>query len=255
MQRKRCMLKKILFSIVIWNASLYSGTINIAVAANVSYAIDDLKKAFNKVHPDTKVQVVFGSSGKLTAQIKHGAPYQLFMSADMKYPEALYKDKVAVTKPLVYAQGTLAYLSSKAKDFSKGMLLTKDENIRKIAIANPKTAPYGKAAVEAMKNASVYEDVKNKFVFAESASQTVSYTVTATDLGFIAKSSLYSSKMKQYKEGIHWAEVDPKLYTPIKQGIVILKKGEENPEVKAFYDFMLSPKAQKILTEFGYLLP
>ncbi len=232
-----------------------AGSIQIAVAANVSYAIDDLKKAFHKVHPDTKVQVVLGSSGKLTAQIKHGAPYQLFMSANMKYPEALYKDKVAVTEPLVYAQGTLAYLSSKPQDFSQGMSLIKDQKIRKIAVANPKTAPYGKATVEAMKNASVYETVKNKFVFAESASQTVSYTVTAADMGFIAKSSLYSPQMKQYEEGIHWAEVDPKLYTPIKQGIVILKKGALNSEVKAFYDFMLSQEAKKILINFGYLVP
>jgi molybdate transport system substrate-binding protein len=232
-----------------------AGTIQIAVAANVSYAIADLIKEFNQIDTDTKVQVVLGSSGKLTAQIKHGAPYQIFMSANMSYPEALYKEGAAVTKPLVYAQGTLAYLSNKAQNFSKGMVLVKDENIRKIAIANPKTAPYGKAAVDAMKNASVYEDVQKKFVFAESASQTVSYTVTAADMGFIAKSSLYSPKMKKYKENINWKEVDPKLYTPIEQGIVILEKGRSNPEVKAFYDFMLSQKAQKILTEFGYLLP
>ena len=245
---------KLLF-ILLFSTYSMAGTIQIAVAANVSYAIDDLKKAFNKLYPDSKVQVVLGSSGKLTAQIKHGAPYELFMSANMKYPEALYKDKVAVTEPIVYAQGTLAYLSNKPQDFSKGMVLLKEVKIKKIAVANPKTAPYGKAAVEAMKSASVYEEVKHKFVFAESASQTVSYTVTATDMGFIAKSSLYSPKMKQYKEGIHWAEVDPKLYTPIKQGIVILKKGEENSEVKAFYDFILSQDAQKILRDFGYLLP
>jgi molybdate transport system substrate-binding protein len=245
---------KLLF-ILLFSTYSMAGSIRIAVAANVSYAIDDLIKEFNEVHPATKVQVVLGSSGKLTAQIKHGAPYQLFMSADMKYPEALYKDKVAVNKPLVYAQGTLAYLSNKAQDFSKGMALTQNKNIKKIAVANPKTAPYGKAAVESMKNASVYEDIQKKFVFAESASQTVSYTVTAADMGFIARSSLYSPKMKKYKENINWKEVDPKLYTPIEQGIVILKKGESNSEVKAFYDFMLSPKAQKILTEFGYLLP
>ncbi len=245
---------KFLFLLFVSTYSM-AGSIQIAVAANVSYAMDDLKKAFNTVYPDTKVQVVLGSSGKLTAQIKHGAPYQLLMSADMKYPEALYEDKIAVTKPLVYAQGTLAYLSHKPQDFSKGMALLKEVNIKKAAVANPKTAPYGKAAVEAMKNASVYEEVKHKFVFAESASQAVSYTVTATDLGFIAKSSLYSPKMKHYKESIHWEEVDPKLYTPIQQGIVILRKGEKNPEVKAFYDFMLSQDAQKILIDFGYLVP
>jgi len=245
---------KLLF-ILLFSTYSTAGTIQIAVAANVSYAMDDLKKEFNKVYPNTKVQVVLGSSGKLTAQIKHGAPYQLFMSANMNYPEALYKDKVAVTEPVVYAQGTLAYLSHKPQDFSKGMALLKDEKIKKIAVANPKTAPYGKATIEAMKSASVYEEVKHKFVFAESASQTVSYTVIATDLGFIAKSSLYSSKMKKYKENINWKEVDPKLYTPIQQGIVILKKGEENSEVKAFYDFILSQDAQKILIDFGYLLP
>ena len=245
---------KLLF-ILLFSTYSMAGSIQIAVAANVSYAIDDLKKAFNKIHPDTKVQVVLGSSGKLAAQIKHGAPYQLFMSANMKYPEALYKDKVAVTAPVVYSQGTLAYLSHKPQDFSKGMALLKGENIKRIAVANPKTAPYGKAAVEAMKSASVYEEVKNKFVFAESISQTVSYTVTATDIGLIAKSSLYSPKMKQYKENINWKEVDSKLYTPIQQGIVILKKGEENSEVKAFYDFILSQNAQKILKDFGYLVP
>ena len=122
-------------------------------------------------------------------------------------------------------------------------------------MANPKTAPYGKATEEALKNAKVYDDIKTKLIFAESASQTVSYTVTAADLGFIAKSSLYSPKMKQYKKGLNWEEVDPSLYTPIKQGIVILKKGESNVEVKAFYDFMLGDDAKEILKKFGYRLP
>ena len=245
---------KLLFILLFTTYSM-AGSIQIAVAANVSYAINDLIKAFNEVHPETKVQVVFGSSGKLTAQIKHGAPYQLFMSANMSYPEALYKDKIAVTKPLVYAQGTLAYLSTKVQDFSKGMVFCTNKNIKKIAIANPKIAPYGKATVEAMKNASLYKDLQKKFVFAESASQTLSYAVTAADIGFIAKSSLYSPKMKKYKENVNWKEVDPKLYTPIEQGIVILKRGGLNSEVRVFYDFMLGTKAQKILTNFGYLLP
>ena len=232
-----------------------AGTIRIAVAANVSYAIEDLKRAFAKENPDTKVQVILGSSGKLTAQIKNGAPYQLFMAANMKYPGALYADKVAVTKPLVYAEGTLAYLSVKPQDFSKGMALLKDPQIKRIAVANAKTAPYGKATQEAMQNAKVYGEVKGKLIFAESASQTVSYTVTAADIGFIAKSSLYSKQMKKYKEGKNWEELDPKLYASIKQGIVILKRGESNAEVKAFYDFMFSNEAKEILKKFGYRLP
>lgn len=250
------MLKRLLLTIVFLGYGvLNAGTINIAVAANVSYAIDDLKSEFNKLYPDTKVNVTLGSSGKLTAQIKNGAPYQLFMAANMKYPNALYKDNIAITKPIIYAQGSLAYLSASQKDFSKGIELVKDQSIKKIAVANPKTAPYGKAAVEAMKNGEVYESVKSKYVFAESISQTVSYAVTAADIGFIAKSSLYSPKMKQYKEGINWENVDPKLYTPIDQGIVILENAKGNSEVKAFYEFILGAKAKEIFENFGYLVP
>ena len=246
---------KLLITALLLSTYSMAGSITIAVAANVSYAIDDLKKEFNTLYPDTKVKVTLGSSGKLTAQIKNGAPYQLFMSANMKYPEALYADGFTTTRPLVYAQGSLAYLSSKKQDFTKGIKLVESPNISKIAVANPKTAPYGIATAEAMKNAGVYDNVVQKFVYGESISQTVSYAVTAADMGFIAKSSLFSPKMAQYKEGLNWADVDPKLYTPIDQGIVILKNGETNSEVKAFYDFMLSAEAKKILHDFGYLVP
>lgn len=241
-------MKNIVLIVLLLGANLFAGSINIAVAANVSYAINDLISEFNKTNPDTNVNVTLGSSGKLTAQIKNGAPYNLFMAANMKYPKALYSDKIAITKPVIYAQGSLAILSAKQVDFSKGIMLAKDSSIKKIAIANPKTAPYGKAAVEAMKNAKIYNDVVGKYVYAESISQTVTYALTATDIGFIAKSSLYSPKMAMYKEGINWTDVDPKLYTPINQGIVILSNAKDNKEVKAFYDFILGEKAKKYLT-------
>ena len=248
-------IKKVVLGLLVINATLFADKINIAVAANVSYAINDLIAEFHKSHPNTQVGVTLGSSGKLTAQIKNGAPYNLFMAANMKYPTALYTDKIATTEPMIYAQGSLAMLSAKKVDFSKGIMLASDSTIVKIAIANPKTAPYGKAAVEAMINAKIYDEVKGKYVFAESISQTVSYTLTATDIGFIAKSSLYSPKMTQYKEGINWSDVDPTLYTPINQGIVILSNAKQNGEVKAFYDFILSSKAKEIFKRFGYLVP
>lgn len=246
-------MKKLIAILFVLSSVLYAGKINIAVAANVSYAIDELKAEFKKSSPDTDIQVILGSSGKLTAQIKNGAPYGLFMSANMKYPKALYSDKIAITKPVVYAQGALAYLSVNSIDFTKGIAFVNDESITKIAIANPKTAPYGKAAVEAIKNGGFYEQVKDKFVYAESISQTVTYAVTAADVGFIAKSSLFSSKMSKYKKGVNWEAVDSKLYAPIKQGIVLLKYGENNSEYKAFYDFILSEKAKIIFKKYGYL--
>lgn len=132
------------------------------------------------------------------------------------------------------------------------MLANKD--IEKIAIANPKTAPYGTAAIEALKNANILDKVESKFVYAESISQAVTYAMTAADVGFIAKSSLYDEKMSQYKENINWISVDPKLYTPIDQGIVILNRAKDNKEAKAFYDFILSDNAKKIFIDFGYLV-
>ena len=245
-------MRKVILSVVLSLITLHAGEIKIAVAANVSYAIEPLKKAFHVMHPDTKIEVILGSSGKLTAQIKNGAPYELFLSANMKYPEALFKEGIAVTEPLIYAQGALAYLSVKQQDFTKSMSLLTNDNINKIAIANPKTAPYGAAAVEALKNSNVYEFVKEKLVYGESISQTVTYAMTAADIGFIAKSSLFSPQMSQFKKGINWIEVDERLYTPIDQGMVILKKGQENAEVKDFYDFMLSKAARDILKNYGY---
>jgi molybdate transport system substrate-binding protein len=175
------------------------------------------------------------------------------MSANMKYPEALYKEKLAITKPIVYAKGTLAILSSKKRDFSKGIKTLQDTNIRNIAIANAKTAPYGVATKEALINAHIYKKLMDKFVYAESISQTISYTVRATDIGIIAKSSLYSPKMKAFKKDINWIDIDTKLYKPTQQGIVILKAGEKNKDVENFYNFILSSKAKQILYRFGYL--
>ncbi len=233
-------------------SALYSNTINIAVAANVNYAMDSLIAEFNKTYPNTKVNVTLGSSGKLTAKIIHGAPYDIFMSANMKFPYAVYEKGLSVIEPKVYAYGSLAILSSKKRDLSKGIMLLKDENIKRIAIANPKTAPYGNASFEALKNAKILNKIKSKFIYGESISSTVSYTVIATDIGIVAKSSLYSSKMTRFKKNENWVEIDSKLYTPIKQGIVIIKNTKE---VKKFYDFILSKSAKEIFKSYGYQVP
>ncbi len=236
----------LLFFIVGLNASV----IKVAVAANVSYAMPELIKTFHKIYPDIKVQVLLGSSGKLTTQIREGAPFEVFLSANMKYPKYLYKEKMTITKPVVYAKGSLALLSSQKKDFSKGIMLLREKYINKIAIANPKTAPYGKASVEALIKAGLYKKVKSKLVYAQSVSQAVAYSIVAADIGFVAKSSLYSKKMSKYKKGVNWIEVNQKLYTPIKQGIVLLKNSSK--QAKEFYNFILSKNAKKIFKDFGY---
>ena len=247
-------MKKIILLLVFLSSSIFANTITVAVAANVSYAINELVTEFNKTNPDIKVQVTLGSSGKFTAQIENRAPFDVFMSADMKFPKALFEKGLAITEPALYAQGSLAMLSSKELDFSKGINLLIDANILKIAIANPKTAPYGAATFEAMQNANILDKVKNKFVYAESISQAVTYATTASDIGFIAKSSLYDEKMAKYKENINWVSVDPSLYTAIDQGIVVLKNTKDEASAKAFYDFILGEKAKEIFIKFGYLV-
>lgn len=245
-------MKKILIIFLSLYLSSFAKELNLALAANVSYAINDLIKEFNKTNKNIKVKYVIGSSGKLTAQIKNGAPYDLFLSANMKYPNNLYKKNLTLNKPLVYAKGSLALLSTKSKGLSSKLNLLTNKEIKRIAIANPKTAPYGIASKEALEKSNLYEKIKNKLIFGESISQTVSYSVTAADIGFIAKSSLYSKKMKKFKKDINWVEVDDSLYTPTKQGIVILKKTKVKDEAQAFFNFIKSKNAKNIFKKYGY---
>ena len=249
------MLKIVFVGTLLFMSSLYAGSINVAIAANVSYASEALIKEFNKEYPQTKVKITLGSSGKLSAQIRHGAPYHIFMSANMSYPKALYDVKIAIDKPVIYAKGTLAFLSAYAQNFSLGIKLLEDKDIKRVAIANPKTAPYGKATIEALQTSGVYSNMKQKLVFAESASSVVAYAISAVDIGIVPKATLFSSKMKKYKENVHWKELDSSLYTPIYQGIVLLKRASKNDEAKNFYKFILSSQAKKIFKNFGYITP
>jgi len=245
-------MRTLVILFILFSYTLDAGTIRIAVAANVSYAIEDLKKAFYKTHPHIKVQAILGSSGKLTAQIRHGAPFDILMSANMLYPNALKEAKLAMSSPIVYAEGALVILSVKKRNYDTEMHVLTDRDIKKIALANPKTAPYGKAAKEALVHTKLYEKLKDKFVFGESISQTITFTTTAADIGIIAKSSLFSPHMAQYKEKEHWVDINASLYSPIEQGMVMLNRAKGNTEVKAFYDFMQSDEAKKILEKFGY---
>lgn len=247
-------MNKTFLAFLTLSSCLYGNKINIALAANVSYAIKDLKKEFQKEHKNTKVVFTIGSSGKLSAQIKNGAKYDIFMSANMLYPNTLYKKGLSISKPIVYAKGALILLSNKKHDLNKGLNILEEENIKKIAIANIKTAPYGIAAYEALQNTKLYAKIKNKLVYAESVGQALVYTLKATNIGFIAKSALYSSKLKRFKDNKNYLEINPSLYNPINQGMLLLKNAQNNEKAKAFFDFMQSFKAKEILKTYGYLI-
>lgn len=228
--------------------------ITVAVAANMQYTMDALKAEFNKMDK-IEINVVLGASGKLTQQIMQSAPFDIFISADTAFPKKLADTGFAALPSKVYAQGLLVLWS--AKDDVKptaDLKLLLNDNIQHIAIANPKTAPYGTAAEFILKKYNLYDKISFKLVTGESITQTTQFIATkAADIGFTAKSIVISDEMKGKGK---WIELKRSDYPPIKQAAVLLKYGQENhaTEAKKFYDFLFSAKAKTIYKKFGYIV-
>lgn len=245
---------KLLLASLALTSALAAQTITLAVAANMKYAATDIAKAFTK-ESGIGVKIITGASGKLTQQIMSGAPYDAFLSADVEFPAKLAKGGFTTTPSQVYAYGSLILWSDTGADLSKGVAVVADPTVKKIAIANPKTAPYGLEAMNTMKFYKVEQAAAPKIVTAESISQVGSYVTTkAVDVGFMAKSIVLSPEMKNVGK---WVEVDPSSYNTIDQAMVGLKNGapEDQIAAKKFLRFMTSPKAREILKASGYGLP
>jgi molybdate transport system substrate-binding protein len=221
----------------------------IATAANVQFAMQELVATFQK-ETGILCETVLSSSGKLTAQIQEGAPFHVFVSADMTYPEELHKNGLTTGPPEVYAYGKLVLWTLRNDLDLTPEQLTQDD-VRHIAIANPKTAPYGSAAVEALRHFGIFEKTEPKLVFGESISQTNQFIISKTaDAGFTAKSVVLSPELKTKGR---WTEVDETAYTPIAQGaVVIQRQGEVKSGALEFYRFLFSEKARQILQAYGY---
>ncbi|SNZ10061.1 molybdate transport system substrate-binding protein [Persephonella hydrogeniphila] len=243
-------MKVLLTVFFIFFSFSYGETLRIAAAANVQYALQDIISSFRKKFPQVEIIISVSSSGKLTAQIERGAPFDIFLSANMKYPEYLYKKGLALGKPVVYAKGVLVLWSMKNIPLKeKDIFVLEEDTVKKIAIPNPRNAPYGEEAVKALKFYRLYRKVKNKLVYGESVSQATQYIYKKlVDAGFCSKSVVLSPKMRG--KGV-WIEVDRKAYSPIKQGAVILSK---NIYAKEFLRFLLSDEGKKILKKYGYII-
>ena len=249
------MLKRTLLLLAFFASFVAASQVNIAAAANLSYALPKLKAVFLHIHPSANIRFTIGGSGKLAIQIERGAGYDIFLSANSEYPQRLYKEGKTLQKPRVYAQGALVMLSTKKRDFSKGLELLTHSDIECVAIANPKTAPYGKASVEALQKSDIYDRVKPKIVYAESISQTLIYTLRAADIGLVAKSSLFAPALRNFKKGENWAELSTALYTPIAQAAALLAHAKANEDAASFYKFLFSDAAKAIFKEYGYKVP
>jgi molybdate transport system substrate-binding protein len=215
----------------------------------MQYAIKDLVADFGKDHPYS-CEVILGSSGKLYAQIREGAPYDLFLSADMTYPEALHTHNLTQGAPRIYAYGTLVLWTSNTA-LKPSMEVLQTDSVSYIALANPMTAPYGKAAMEVLDFYDLKASLKDKLVFGESVGQTNQFiTSGAADIGFTSQAVVMSSEIKN--EG-RWVHIEKSAYTPMPQGAVVIKgKRSEIQGVQEFYTYLFSPEAKGILQKFGY---
>lgn len=223
--------------------------LKIAVAANMQFAMKDLSKSFTE-ETGIACDLIISSSGQLTAQIRSGAPYDVFVSADMKYPTELFTSGYTSNKPAIYAFGKLVIWSA-IDSLEPSIGILKTPRIKHIAIANPATAPYGAAAIEVMKHFNVYEDLKNKLVYGESISQTNQFIISkAAEVGFTAKSVVLSFGMKGKGS---WEDIEETNYSPIAQGVVVLKHSSSQQEdAMKFYNFLFSRQGKDILQNFGY---
>ena len=226
----------------------------VAIAANLKYVFDDLAAEF-KQETGIEAQSVLNASGTIATQVRQGAPFDVFMSADMEFPEGLYKEGFAVTAPKPYAYGLLVLWSQTGADLSKGVAGLTDAAVGKVAIAIPKLAPFGKQALKAMEFYRVKVALEPKLVYGESITQVSQYVDSkAVDVGFSAKSIVVAPETAGKGK---WVAVPEESYEPIAQGVVILKHGiESNADAaRKFYGFVQSEKARAIFAKNGYKLP
>ena len=242
-------------------ALLFTGTcaraqaVKVAVAADLKFFMAELAVQFEK-QSGTKLDITYGSSGNFLTQIQNGAPFDLFFSADSEYPKKL--EAAELTEPGTlreYAVGHIVIWTTRdseinpAKDGWKCLL---DQRVKKIAIANPEHAPYGRAALAALEKAGIYEQVKDKLVYGENISQAAEFVQSGNaQAGIVALSLAVSPAMKK---GNLW-EIPSNSYPPIKQAVVLLKASKNTDAARRFLDFVNGSQGREILQRFGFTVP
>lgn len=227
-----------------------AASITIAAAADLKFAMDNITATFRKAHPNDTVQVIYGSSGKFYTQIRQGAPFDLFFSADIAYPQKLDKAGLTASAPQAYALGKIVLWSAEVDASKLSLQDLAKPSFDRIAVANPQHAPYGERAVEALHAAGVWKQVKGKLVYGENIGQTAQFVRTGNArIGIIALSLALNPAFAS-KGG--YAMIPARLYKPLIQGFVITRRAANNPLAKAFADFIDSAQAQAILKQYGF---
>jgi molybdate transport system substrate-binding protein len=231
-------------------------SVSIAAAADLQYCLVDLNKAFAEENPGLDLKVSTGSSGNFSTQIKNGAPFDVFLSADSFYPDDLVKSGNAdLSTRLTYAYGKIALWTKHPEriDVQAGLDILKQEQvIHRIAIANPDHAPYGRAAKAALEKAGLWESVQDRLVFGENIAQTAQFVDSENaDVGIVALSLILSPALKGTGA---YSEIDPSLYPPLQQVAICTKQGSANAAARNYVRFLNSSKARTIFDRYGFTL-
>ena len=250
-------MKKIVFFVAGIMASVpcFAQDLKIAAASDLTTALKAVTAQYEK-KTGKAVKLSFGSSGNFFTQINNGAPFDLFFSADIAYPQKLEEAGLTEMGSLYeYAEGRLVLWTHHGSNVpvNQGLSVLKLPAARKIAIANPQHAPYGRAAVAAMQHEKLYDAVKDKIVFGENISQTAQFASSGNaDVGLIALSLARSPQMQE--AGTYWL-VPKEFHPPLRQAAVITHESQLKLEAKAFLDFLKSKQGQAIMEEFGFRVP
>lgn len=233
-----------------------SAVVTIAAAADLKFALDEIVSLAKKDDPSLRIQVTYGSSGTFLQQIENGAPFDVFLSADLSYPQLLVDAGLASDDDLFpYAVGRLVLWVPEGSDLNPadGMSVLAEPTVRRVAIANPEHAPYGKAAVAALQTTGLYDQVSSKFVLGENVAQAAEFVQSGNaDAGIVAKSLVLSDPLKEVGR---WAELPLDSYPQLDQGGVILGDAAHPDGARAFRDVMISDAGTAILSRYGFELP
>jgi molybdate transport system substrate-binding protein len=233
--------------------SAHADKITIAAAADLKFALDEIIFSFKKANPGDTVDVAYGSSGKFHAQIPQGAPYDLYFSADIHYPRELANRGFAASEVKPYALGRIVLWSTTMDARRMTLASLIDPRVVRIAIANPKHAPYGKRAEEALRAAGLWEKVEPKLVFGENIAHTAQFVQTGNaQVGIIALALALSTELSG--KGGHWLIPDT-LHAPLEQGYIITKRAAGSRLARRFDDFIGGKPARAVMAKYGFVLP
>jgi len=233
--------------------SAYAEKINIAAAADLKFAMDEIVAKFREANAKDDVDVIYGSSGKFYTQVQQGAPYDLYFSADIAFPRELARSGFSFSEVIPYAFGRIVLWSATMEANKMSLDSLTSSKISHIAIANPKHAPYGKRAEEALRASRLWERVEPKLVYGENIAHTAQFVQTGNaQVGIIALSLALNPALAN--KGGYWLIPDT-LHAPLEQAFIITKRAQGNDLAKKFADYMRSSATRTIMTKYGFVLP